>query len=389
MKRFIVGLVAFLAFIAWSSRSVSADICAPNTCPVGSWHGYESITTALTNCQWNSVGGYCVDGVTETLQRQCTLKTSPARCTACGIQGYCRTAGTGNWCYRSTRVACGGCCPAAPPPTCSDSSECGTYPDCFPCCTPGTWVNDSCGWNNNCETDEMRQTKTDDPVDCSPPSEQCVADPSCRPPVCQSSSIDDAVLKDTPLIEITISGEPPESTINYFLLAFYNKDNPYPPPPDNNPKPIYFTDSTHYQRVCNADAGGSNCSISADKETATFTLSYDELHRPDLNWGGDYPINIQVNGYFGLTDGGFSQADGNCVQSFTVATPACSVSLDPASGGSVAIGREILFTAYVDAPGWNIDKVDFFSGDMDVATVDPSFVLTTVSGQTVYRKSVV
>ncbi|MCX6817149.1 MAG: hypothetical protein NTZ93_04765 [Candidatus Beckwithbacteria bacterium] len=109
-----------------------------------------------------------------------------------------------------------------------------------------------------------------------------------------------------------MTGDPPKSTIDYFTLAFYNKDN-LGPPPNYTPKPIWFTGSTQYGRICYAATGGTDCTISTDKKSATFTIYYDELNHPDLNWGGNYPTDIQVNGYFRLSDGGVSRADGKKV----------------------------------------------------------------------------
>ncbi|MBU1457925.1 hypothetical protein KJ845_04440, partial [Patescibacteria group bacterium] len=182
---------------------------------------------------------------------------------------------------------------------------------------------------------EMRQVKTDDPVDCSPPSERCIDDevPACRPDVCDSSTISPTVLVKDNSLEITVTGTPPESTINYFQLSFYNTDNLYPPPPDDNPKPIWFTAGTHYERMCYADGSSSGCSINGN--SATFTISYDELNHPDLNWGGGYPVNIRVNGYFGLADGGFSRFDANCVESFNMCaptSPSVPILTSPANG---------------------------------------------------------
>ncbi|MBU1200074.1 hypothetical protein KJ953_00895, partial [Patescibacteria group bacterium] len=198
-------------------------------------------------------------------------------------------------------------------------------------CTEGGWVDDACGWNNECETDQMRQTRSYTPAGCLPTEYQCIDDevPACRPAVCVSSAIDTTVLvKDSSLV-ITVTGSPPESTINYFSLAFYNKDNL----DGGNPKPIWFTGTTHYSRICYADGSSSGCTVSGN--SATFTINYSELNYPDLNWGGGYPVNIQVNGYFGLADGGFSRADGNCVESFNMCaptSPGVPVLTSPANG---------------------------------------------------------
>lgn len=329
--------------------------------------------TAVYNCEDNYT--ICIPPIHYPAEEGCYRHNFTCD-TSCG--GGC-TPVDGDWTdWSECSVSCGGGTQTRtctdPAPSCggadcvgSDTQNCNTQP----CCTPGTWGNDSCGSNNNCETDEMRQTKTDDPVNCSPPSEQCVADPSCRPAVCVSSSINGTVLKDALPIEITITGDPPESTIDYFWLGFYNKDNL-----DGSgiPKEIQFESGVNYSRICYADGSSLDCSVSGD--SATFTIDYDDLNLPDLNWGSFYPINIQVNGYFGLEDGGFSQADVNCVQSFTVGTPFCSVTLSPALY-SLVNGQTKLYTAYVDAPDWNIDIVDFSSDSPAVAAVDPSSVSTT------------
>ncbi|KKT58833.1 MAG: hypothetical protein UX91_C0001G0057 [Candidatus Amesbacteria bacterium GW2011_GWB1_47_19] len=105
-------------------------------------------------------------------------------------------------------------------------------------------------------------------------------------------------------LTFTLTGTPPASSISYFMLAFYNLDNLFSP---GNPKPVYFS-GIHYHRT---DCIKNN-------NTCTFTIKYDDLFRPDENFGSQFPMRIQVNGYFGLTDGSFSLADPKCVRSFSI-----------------------------------------------------------------------
>ena len=126
-----------------------------------------------------------------------------------------------------------------------------------------------------------------------------------RPNVCTSSSKSGSTVSCTQSITVTINGTPPAGyTISVFTLAFYNLDNLIGP---GNPNPIFFNGG-HYARV-DCSRNGNSC---------TFTITYQELNRPDENWNNQFPVNIQVNGYFTLNDGRTSAADSSCVQQFSV-----------------------------------------------------------------------
>ena len=127
-----------------------------------------------------------------------------------------------------------------------------------------------------------------------------------RPGVCLSSTITGNQLTSSKPLEVTIEGNPPAgTTINKFYLAFYNGDNLYGP---GNPKPL-FVNGSHYIR--------SDCTLMGPN-ACKFTIEQTELNRPDENWNNQIPANIQVNGYFGLSDTGFSKPEPACVKKFTI-----------------------------------------------------------------------
>jgi len=173
------------------------------------------------------------------------------------------------------------------------------------CCQ---WNDDSCGWNNECQTDEMRQTHT--PGGCLPAT-RCVNNPvNCRPPVCSGMSVSPlAICEGTGnSVDITLTGNPPESQIRRFYLGFYNLDNLIGP---GNPNPIIFNGT---QLVIHTD----DIDPCRGQTSCTIPISYDILNHPDENWGNQYPVNIQVNGYFLLEDGGYSLGNPVCTESFEI-----------------------------------------------------------------------
>jgi len=150
---------------------------------------------------------------------------------------------------------------------------------------------------------------TNTPVPGSPTNTPTPTPTPTRPALCQSTTVSSSTLSSGGSLTITSTAN--TSDITTFTYAFYNEDNLADP---NNPatvKPIFFTAGTHYQR---------STTNPPDPHSDSITVTYDELNHPDLNWGGQKPIKIHVNGYF-TNSQGFSWPDANCVVQFTVSTP--------------------------------------------------------------------
>lgn len=268
-------------------------------------------------------------------------------------------------------ISCGGNCGWSPPPggnptptpSGSGCTETGGFPQCAGDCpankhcaspeggcncvddavqptpTPAcTYSPGACGWLNECNSFETKNIESV-PGTCTP-SYNCVnANGACRPPVCTNSSKSSGTLNIGSSITITINGTPPSSppdlpgatTISQFWLAFYNTGN--------STQPIWFQPSVHYiLKKTSAECGGGN--------SCTFTINWSDLNYPDLNWGGQKPVNVQVNGYFVLSDGGFSAVNGSCVQSFAIqqnTNPTCT--LTPSGGQTACVGNAQNYSA--------------------------------------------
>ena len=275
---------------------------------------------------------------------------------------------------------------------------------CYSNAYPTTWVNHYWSWNKddpvvndiplcegcqsacfskNCGAEQIdiagaapgtgiwkRHDKSCEPTSPPLPPKSPTPTPVQRPYVCTSSSISKSVLNSGQSLTVTINGTPPSGTaIKSFTLAFYNRDN--------GTKPIFFSGTAQYQKVITAASG---------QTSATFTVSYSEINKPDLNWGGKYPVNFQVNGYFTLSDGRFSAADGKCVKWFSkgviITTPTKTPTPPPKTptksptpylnaltctkvvtlvngyalpvGGQVKVGNNVSFVAYGTAAGGKI-----------------------------------
>ena len=181
-------------------------------------------------------------------------------------------------------------------------------------------------------------------IDCNP-SEVCdntppaTTPPTSTPPtagvpVCQSATISKNTLTG-PGDSLTITSTATTSDITGFSYGFYNKDNLYPSPPDNNAKPIWFVPNTHYVKGATISPTNSN----------TITVTYDELNRLDLNWGSGQqkPTKISVNAFFG-NSAGWNHSDANCIEQFNiavaeVATLSCNSNCDFYNGPADQCGQ--------------------------------------------------
>lgn len=155
------------------------------------------------------------------------------------------------------------------------------------------------------------------PIACSPsiacPAGYSCVSNTCRPLYCQSASISNSyIAKDQPA---TITSTANENNINQFSYAFYNLDNI--DPVSNTPKAIAFESGTSY--VINVDPSNPT-------NTASTTINFDSINRPDVNNGGAIPKNIQVNAYF-LGPKGFSAPAGACVVKITTQKPDLSMKM--------------------------------------------------------------
>jgi len=185
------------------------------------WVGGGSCdSSSAVSCQGGNVGDSCVN------QGTCTDNDGDG---SCSCTGQC-TPVDGGWSGWSTcSASCGGGTQTRtctnPLPSCGGSSCSGSSTQTCntgACCTPGGWVNDACGSFNECQTDEMRQTRSYTPAgSCSQVDVQCVQDASCRPAVCTGSSISGSTLNPNSSLTITMNGTPPESTIDMYVLGFF------------------------------------------------------------------------------------------------------------------------------------------------------------------------
>ncbi|MDP2860587.1 MAG: dockerin type I domain-containing protein, partial [bacterium] len=118
--------------------------------------------------------------------------------------------------------------------------------------------------------------------------------------------------------------------------AFYNLGNK---DTSGIPKPIEFTAGTAFVM---------SKTESPAKTSTVFTVNYADIDKPDQNWGGAKPVNIQVNGYFAYAEGGTSVAQSACVVSFNV-TPDTTLP-DCANFTNVYINECTPDTKYTGSP---------------------------------------
>lgn len=124
-----------------------------------------------------------------------------------------------------------------------------------------------------------------------------------RPPLCERTWTDKTSITSRDSITINSKAKIP---LNKFMFAFYNPGNMT----STGPQPIFYEGNQHYTPTVELPG----------PQFQTFrTFSYQDLARPDNNWGGRIPTNIQVNGYFFDDQGNLSRANPACVASFTLA----------------------------------------------------------------------
>jgi hypothetical protein len=143
--------------------------------------------------------------------------------------------------------------------------------------------------------------------------------PPQRPDVCLYTTITGSALNPGGAVNVELwANENYVSSIDRFRLEFYNKDNPKG---DGTPNLIMFEPGVPYVVTAYADPW--------HPQYAEFNISYNSVNRPDYNWGGQVPRNIQVNGTFILNDGRYSSQDPDCVESFTRVAPTPTPSRTP------------------------------------------------------------
>jgi hypothetical protein len=370
MVMFLILLFA-LFFIFSEYDAVNAQICT-NTHPSCNWEA----------CYCNrvfTVGDGCRSSA-PPCQTVYVNITQP-----CSQFPFCQSTAVGSRCeeylgecIEAPHYVNGGCCdipepnptPTPPPP---------------PPCNYGDWTYQGCGVGG-CETDQYLETRTtDDPVRC-PDTSRCLDDFwGCRPNACiQTTRSLNSINACTPM-SITIEGQVPAGApsgtqIGWYILAFYNLDNPYPPPPppeppppSPNPKPIIF-DGTHYTIYCTVPtAEYPDVPFPCDSENShTFVIDYSMLNRIDEDYG-NYPDNFSVSGYVLLTDGGLSPPTPSCVESpLSLVTPSCNVtqgSLQVEQGRRTGV-NPALTANHSCYTGW-FERVDWEIGNPAIADFDP------------------
>jgi hypothetical protein len=135
--------------------------------------------------------------------------------------------------------------------------------------------------------------------------------------LCKGVTISSPTL--TPNSPITITATSPSSSIKKFTFGFYNMQNLYNPA---NPKPIHFVSNTPF--AITKDVAPTN--------TQTITVSYQDVHKPDTNWGNgsQTPSDFQVNAFFVDTNEHYSGPVPACVTWFkTVDTISPTLTASP------------------------------------------------------------
>ena len=193
----------------------------------------------------------------------------------------------------------------------------------------------TCASGYECKDQDCVPSGGDEPPgdETPPPATTTPTTPPAIIPVCQSTTISKTSL--APGESLTITSTATTSDITGFSYGFYNKDNLYPSPPDNNAKPIWFVPNTHYVKGATISPTNSN----------TITVTYDELNRLDLNWGSGQqkPTKISVNAFFG-NSAGWNHSDANCIEQFNiavaeVATLSCNSNCDFYNGPADQCGQ--------------------------------------------------
>lgn len=355
MRRIINSLVIILAlsFLFGFKSEIYGQICSGSTlccypCGAGGTCDYLVPQCNTSGGSCSNDPGACLLGDTPCggncgwTNPPGNPTPTPGACKVCEGPGNCNNTGYPN--CDSTQNECNNDC------DCDGGGNCNPTPTPPSC----TYSAGACGSSNECQTDEKKYTETT-PL-CNP-DYYCQFDSTCRPAVCIGSIETTDPLNIGTSTTITVTGNPPESTITQFWLAFYNIDN--------STQGIWFQSGVHHILKKTVAECGSSTSCS-------FTINWADLNYPDLNWGGQKPVHVQVNGYFVLADGGFSVADSNCVQSFTVqqnTNPTCTVTPNGTqnvclnsvqsytancSDSQTGIATTTIYTSSVGAaPNWN------------------------------------
>ena len=342
----------------WSGFNVNnSGACQPSDTCLEYLAGAPNWPTTTVECQYCSYGyGDLLGGFIN----QCVQSCGGGGVESCGETSP----------YPALK--CGGGCSNGK--SCKKASSGGGVIDTCKCirdsssCTVGTWDTGVC-FTPNCPTDSRYQTRSVSPVGCETDN-QCVAS-DCRPSVCSSSTITNTNVTTCSPTNITVNGvvppyAQPGTYIEYFFLAFYNTDNLV----GGIPQPIVFGGS-HYSQVYTA--------ATTTETSHTFTINYADFDRPDENWGLNYPVNIQANGYFILSDGGLSAPEVPCVRTFTIVRPTCNVSGVSPNPLTVSAGSSVTVV-----PSYTTSN-SCYTVDTAVFTVDSS--VASVCDDTVYPSS--
>lgn len=155
-----------------------------------------------------------------------------------------------------------------------------------------------------------------------------------RPNWCQSARFSDGTKNSTMSYNgsLTINSIANTNAVTKFYYYFYNLDNLHPV------GELYYPGPRNIQFVANTNYGIINTVNPTNQNSVTF--KYSDIYKPDLWWGGKYPVHIQVNAYYGDNAGRFSNADANCVVSFTVANPPSTATPTPTPTGTTGVPQQ-------------------------------------------------
>jgi len=135
----------------------------------------------------------------------------------------------------------------------------------------------------------------------------------------------------------------------------YNRDNLFPPPPENNPKSLCVPtgnnpgDVTWVGGCPSGTVGlGYKASDTTGRSSGSITLPYEKIFINDANNNNQQAKRVSVSAYFSIGDGPFSHIAPACIQyinagEISAATPgkcneACSQSVDCESGLTCSSG---------------------------------------------------
>lgn len=152
---------------------------------------------------------------------------------------------------------------------------------------------------------------TGGPPPTAPPAEQ-------RPNICGDITTSASTI--APGESVTLRSSTNGTHANSFWYIMFNRDNLYPPPPENNPKGICVPSGSnpgHATWAGGCPTGsvtlGFKASDTTGRSIGTITLPYEKLFVNDTNNGNQKATRVQILAYFAIGDGQFSLPQPACV----------------------------------------------------------------------------